>query len=135
MAGGMVPVPTPETAEFWAGTLAGELRMQQCGDCQRFYFYPRSFCRYCSSTNVHWRTLSGDGRLVSYVINHRPFGADNDDPQVIALVQLDEGPTMLTNIIDVEPDPAKLPLDARVRVTFEDRGDQALAVFTLAGQS
>ena len=135
MAGGTVPVPTPETEPFWAGTLAGELRIQQCNSCGKHYFYPRPFCRYCQSGDVMWRAVSGTGRLVSYVINYRPIPpADPGEPQVIALVELDEGPRMMTNIVGVSPEPGNLPLDSRVRVDFEPRGDQALPVFGLAGE-
>jgi uncharacterized OB-fold protein len=130
MAGGTAPVPTPETAPFWAGALAGELRIQQCNSCGKYYFYPRPFCRYCQSRDVTWRTVSGLGRLVSYVINYRPLPpADPNEPQVIALVELDEGPRMMTNIVGVSPEPEDLPLDGRVRVEFERRGDEALPVF------
>src|ERR1700730_15150821 len=98
MAGGTVPVPTPETEHFWAGTLAGELRIQRCNSCGRYYFYPPPFCRYCPSRNVEWRQGSGDGPLISYVINYRPVPpATAEQPQVIALVELDEGPRMMTN--------------------------------------
>ncbi|MBV9325691.1 MAG: Zn-ribbon domain-containing OB-fold protein [Chloroflexi bacterium] len=135
-SGGTVPVPTPETAPFWAGTLAGELRVQRCNACGRYYFYPRPFCRYCASRDVEWRTASGTGRLISYVINHRPLPpAAPDRPQIIALVELDEGPRMLTNIVGVIPEPEELPLDAAVRVDFEPRGDQALPVFRLLDSS
>jgi uncharacterized OB-fold protein len=128
-----VPQPTPETAPFWAGTLAGELRIQRCNACGRYYFYPRPFCRYCASRDVEWRTVSGRGRLLSYVINYRPLPpAAPDRPQIIALVGLEEGPRMLTNIVGVAADPERLPLDAPVRVSFEARGDQALPVFRLA---
>jgi uncharacterized protein len=57
-----------------------------------------------------------------------------DQPQVIALVELDEGPRMMTNIVGVAPEPENLPLDARVRVDFEPRGEQALPVFRLESQ-
>lgn len=136
MAGGTVPAPTPETQAFWTGTLEGKLRIQYCNNCKQYYFYPRPFCRHCQSANVEWTTVSGDGRLISYVINFRPLPpADPKQPQVIALVQLDEGPRMLTNIIGVAPEPENLPLDSRVRVDFEPRGDQALPVFRLVGQA
>ncbi|MEU9063654.1 zinc ribbon domain-containing protein, partial [Streptomyces sp. NPDC048430] len=46
MTGGLAPTPTPETEQFWAGTHEGELRLQRCNGCDRFYFYPRPFCRY-----------------------------------------------------------------------------------------
>jgi uncharacterized protein len=135
MAGGTEPSPTPETEEFWAGTLLGELRIQHCNDCGKNYFYPRPFCRYCQSRNVEWRVVSGLGTLVSYVINYRPVPpAAPDEPQIIALVELDEGPRMMTNIVGVAPEPENLPLDARVRVEFEPRGAQALPVFRLEGR-
>jgi len=134
MAGGTVPVPTPETEPFWAGTLAGELRVQRCNRCGRHYFYPRPFCRYCQSADVAWPVVSGGGRLVSYVINYRPLPpADPAEPQVIALVELDEGPRLLTNIVGVPPEPEYLPLDGRVQVEFQPRGDQALPVFRMTG--
>jgi uncharacterized OB-fold protein len=132
MTGGTVPVPTPETAPFWEGALAGELRIQRCNACGRHYFYPRPFCRFCSSRDVEWRRVSGTGRLVSYIINERPVPpAAPDEPQIIALVELDEGPRMMTNIVGVEPVPENLPLDSRVRVEFEARDTQAIPVFRL----
>jgi uncharacterized protein len=135
MTTGTEPVPTPETEPFWAGTLAGELRIQHCNTCGRYYFYPRPFCRYCQSTDVEWRQVSGTGRLVSYIINYRPVPpAAPDQPQVIALVELDEGPRMLTNIVGVDPRPENLPLDCPVQVEFEQRGRQSLPVFRLAGR-
>jgi len=128
-------MPTPETEPFWAGSLAGELRIQQCNTCGRHYFYPRQFCRYCQSSDVVWRQVSGSGRLVSYIINYRPVPpAAPDEPQVIALVELDEGPRMLTNIVGVEPEPESLPLDCAVHVEFERRGEQSLPVFRLGSR-
>lgn len=133
---GPVPVPTPETAPFWAACLEGELHIQHCNACGRYYFYPRPFCRYCASPDVEWRRVSGGGHLVSYVINHRPWPPAPDAPhQVVALVQLDEGPRLLTNIVGCTPTPENLPLDARVVVDFMPRGDQALPVFRLEDQS
>jgi uncharacterized protein len=126
-----VPVPTPESRPFWAGTLQGELRLQRCEDCERYYFYPRVSCRYCGSLNVRWRRVSGRGRLLSYIINHRIAPGSAVQNPIIALVELAEGPRMMTNIVGVEPDPSLLPLDAPVTVDFEARGDQAVPVFRL----
>jgi hypothetical protein len=82
---------------------------------------------------VAWQVVSGAGRLISYVINYRPLPpADPAEPQVIALVELDEGPRMLTNIVGVPPGPEHLPLDGRVQVEFQPRGDQALPVFRMS---
>ena len=119
-----IPEPTPETAEFWAGARRGELRIQRCNGCARAYFYPRPFCPFCSSKDVAWFTASGRGTLYSYVINYRPaYGFQDYAPYVIAVVQLDEGPRMMTNIIGVDPTPENLPIDLPVEVTWEKQDD------------
>ncbi len=128
---GPTPLPTPDTAPYWEGAAAGELRIQQCTSCTRYYFYPRPFCPNCGSAEVEWRVTSGRASLVSYVINHRPV-PPSDEPLVIALVQLEEGPRMMTNVVGVEPLPENLPLDLPLRVTFEQRGEYSIPVFTPA---
>ena len=129
---GPEPLPTPDTAPYWEGAAAGELRIQQCTSCTRYYFYPRPFCPNCGSAEVEWRVTSGRATLVSYVINHRPI-PPTDEPLVIALVQLEEGPRMMTNVVGVEPLPENLPLDLPLRVAFEQRGEHSIPVFTPAG--
>ena len=102
--------------------------------CGRHYFYPRSFCPRCQSAEVEWTDVSGRGRLISYVINYRPMPpADGDVPQVIALVELEEGVRMMTNIVGSPAEPEALPLDAPVSVAFEPRGDLKVPVFRLDG--
>ena len=94
-----MPVPTPETQPYWDGCAAGELRIQRCVDCGEPYFYPRPICPSCGSVNVEWFTASGDATLYSYVINHRPApGFEDEAPYAIAVVQLAEGPRMMTSI-------------------------------------
>ena len=130
-----IPRPTPETAEFWAGTRRGELRIQRCRACRKAYFYPRAVCPHCNSTDVEWFTASGRGRLYSYVINHRaPPNFRDIAPYVIAIVELEEGPRMMTNIVGVEPLPENLPIDLPVEVTFEPLNDDiSLPLFRPAG--
>jgi len=130
-----VPRPTPETAEFWAGARRGELRIQRCRACQKAYFYPRPLCPHCSSTDVEWFTATGRGRLYSYVINHRaPPNFRDIAPYVIAVVELEEGPRMMTNIVGVEPVPENLPIDLPVEVTWERLNDDiSLPMFRPAG--
>lgn len=119
-----IPESTPETEEFWAGARRGELRIQRCNACGKAYFFPRPFCPNCSSKDVAWFTASGRGTLYSYVINYRPaYGFQDYVPYVIAVVQLDEGPRMMTNIIGVEPAPENLPIDMPVEVTWEKQDD------------
>ncbi|GAA4168574.1 Zn-ribbon domain-containing OB-fold protein [Gryllotalpicola koreensis] len=133
MSEGPVPEPTPETRPFWEGTAVGELRIQRCNVCEKFYFYPRPYCPTCLSEDVEWRAVSGRGSLASYNINYRPMPMfKTDQPQVIALVELDEGVRLMSNIVGVEPVPEKLPLGLRLTVGFEPRGDQFLPVFSPA---
>jgi uncharacterized OB-fold protein len=120
-----IPEPTPETAEFWAGARRGELRIQRCNACSKAYFFPRPFCPHCSSKDVEWFTASGRGRLYSYVINHRPaMGFQDYTPYVIAVVELEEGPRMMTNIIGIDPTPETLPIDLPVEVTWEQQDER-----------
>jgi uncharacterized protein len=126
-----VPQPTPETQPFWDGCARGELLLQRCNDCGKPYFYPRPVCPECGSTDVGWFTASGRATLYSYVINHRPArGFEDDGPYAIAVVELAEGPRMMTNIVGVPNTPEDLVLDMELQVTFERRGEISLPVFT-----
>ena len=129
--------PTPETAEFWAGAKRHELRIQRCNTCGKAYFFPRPFCPFCSSGDVAWFTASGKGKLYSYVINHRAaYGFQDYAPYVIAVVQLDEGPRMMTNIVGVPPAPENLPIDLPVEVTWEEQDAEiTLPLFRPRGAS
>jgi uncharacterized OB-fold protein len=130
-----LPIPTPETQEFWDGAKAGELRLQRCDQCSHVYFPPRPFCPKCASRSVSWFKASGRGRLHSYVINHRPApGFENETPYSIAVVELEEGPRMMTNVVGVEQTPEALQLDMPVEVTFEQASEAiALPKFRPAG--
>lgn len=128
------PVPTPETQPFWDGCARGELMLQRCLDCGKPYFYPRPVCPECGSVNVEWFTASGRATLYSYVINHRPArGFEDDAPYAIAVVQLEEGPRMMSNIVGVPNTPEELILDMALQVSFEQRGDVSVPVFGPAG--
>jgi len=125
-----VPAPTPDTRPFWDGCAAGELRIQRCLDCQQPYFYPRPVCPACGSARVEWFTASGEATLYSYVINHKPApGFENDPPYAIAVVQLAEGPRMMTSIVGIPNTPDDLVLDMPLQVRFEPRGEVFLPVF------
>jgi len=113
-----LPKPTPETQHFWDGTRAGELLLQQCDACQHIYFPPRPFCPECASRAVTIFQASGKGRLYSYVINHRP-PRWIDGPYSIAVVELDEGPRMMSNIIELEQTPEALILDMPLEAVFD----------------
>lgn len=130
-----LPQPTPETAPYWEGAKAHELRIQYCRECEKYFFYPRIFCPTCLSDAVEWRTVSGKGTLLTYVLSARPAaGFENELPYAIAIVQLDEGPHMMTNIVGTEISPEKLPAGMPVEVVFEDVNDTiSLPKFRPAG--
>ena len=127
------PKPTPETAPYWEAANRRELQIQRCNPCSRHYFYPRTACPLCGSTDVAWVTVSGRGRLHTYLINHRPApGFEDAAPYAIAVVELEEGPRMMANIVGVSNTPEELELDMPLEVRFEPRGEQMVPVFTPA---
>jgi hypothetical protein len=96
-----MPVVTPnaETRPFWDGISAGELRLQRCADCSRTVFYPRVVCPHCFSDRLSWFTASGTGTVYSYTVARRPSGEfAAQAPFTIALIDLEEGPRMLSRI-------------------------------------
>ena len=122
------PVATPETAHYWEGTARGELLLQRCVACATPYFPPQPFCPACSSDDVEVVRAAGSGTLHSYVITHLA-APGFEAPYVLAVVELDEGPRLLTNLVDVEPDPDALVLDTPVEVVFEPVGEVVLPMF------
>lgn len=125
------PVRTPETAPFWEGTAVGELLIQRCESCSTHFFYPRLSCPQCGSVNVPWVKASGRARLHSYLITHRPAaGFEDEGPYAIAVVELEEGPRMMSNIVGVANTPEALELDMHLMVRFEARGVEQVPVFT-----
>ena len=118
-----LPAITPETRHFWEGTRSGELRLQKCSACNRVYFPPRPFCPQCASREVDIVRASGRATLYSYVIHHRPVPGFVP-PYSIAVVQLEEGPRMMTNIVEVAQTPETLQLDMPLEVVFERMTDE-----------
>ena len=115
-----IPAPTLETRPYWDGCHRHELRIQQCAVCAHYQFYPRLYCSKCFSDKVEWVKASGRGKVSTFTIVRRPVSpAFKDDvPYVVALVTLEEGPTMMTNIVGCPPE--KVEIGMPVEVTFED---------------
>lgn len=128
------PQPTPETQHYWDAAASGTLRVQRCRLCTEHYFYPRAYCPNCGGADVAWIDCSGRASLYSYVISHRP-APGFDPPYVIGVVQLAEGPRMVSNIVSITPDPAQLELDMPLRVAFEQRGEVMVPVFEPAEEA
>ena len=119
----MLPEPTPETRHFWEGCKDGELRLQRCTDCDHNYFPPRPFCPRCGSREVSVFKASGRGVLHSYVIHQRPTPGFTP-PYSVAVVQLEEGPRMMTNIVGVPQTPEALVLDMKVKAVFTKMNEE-----------
>src|SRR5262245_41481800 len=117
-----LPEPTPETQPYWDGAKVGELRLQRCDECAHVYFPPRAFCPACASRKVSWFKATGRGTLYSYVIHHRPVPGFTP-PYSIAVVELEEGPRLMTNIVGCPQTPEALQLDMPVEVVFTPVSD------------
>ena len=115
-----IPRPSPESRGFWEGAKAKRLMLPRCNACGRFWFPPSQRCRHCLSADFEWQQSAGAGRIYSFVVYHRVYhpAFENDVPYVVAIVELDEGPRLLSNIVGTPPDQVRC--DARVRVVFED---------------
>jgi uncharacterized OB-fold protein len=124
------PNPTRFTEPFWEGTRRGVLLVQRCGDCGHWRWTPQLACPRCWSEGGDWVATSGRGSVYSYTVVHRPVDpAAFRAPYVLAVVRLDEGPYVLTNIVECEPD--AVSVDMRVEVRFE-RLDDEFVVYPFA---
>ncbi|HLZ69368.1 MAG TPA: Zn-ribbon domain-containing OB-fold protein [Dehalococcoidia bacterium] len=121
-----LPLITPENERFWQGCKAHELWLRFCNACAKPYYYPRDICPMCGSRDVSWQQMSGRGTLHTFAIVHRaPTPAFREDvPFVTAMVDLEEGPRLLTNLVGIAPDPAQIRVGMPVEVTFEDVTEQ-----------
>lgn len=125
------PVSTPETQEFWNGCNEGILRVQKCETCESHVFFPTLICQKCRSDRLMWVDCSGFGTIKTFTIVRRAVGAFAPDaPYTIAIVALDEGPQLMTYIVDYQE--SDLKIGKRVTVSFQIRGNYSLPVFKLA---
>lgn len=101
-----LPLPTPVTQPFWDGLNRGEVRIQRCAACEEWVFYPRSHCPHCLSERLEWHAVSGAATLHTYTIARQPTAPHFADevPQLIAVVDLDEGVRMTTTLVNVAED-------------------------------
>ncbi|MFH1480865.1 MAG: Zn-ribbon domain-containing OB-fold protein [Pseudomonadota bacterium] len=116
------PLPrlNADSRPFWEGCRQHRLRFQRCSECAHVRWPPSIICPQCHSKETEWITASGKGRLYTYVVYHKAFhpGFANDLPYVVAVVELDEGPHLLTNMVGCNP--GELHCDMLVEVLWED---------------
>ena len=118
----LLPNKQPESDFYWEKAKEHELWLRKCNTCGDAYFYPRNICPKCYSDDVIWIQASGKAKLHAFAIVERgPIPAFREAvPYVAALVDLDEGPRMPTNIVGVEMDEAHINIGMALEVTFED---------------
>jgi uncharacterized protein len=123
-----IPAPqaNPETQTFWEAAAQGRLLLKRCTACAAVHYYPRALCPFCGSDTTEWQAASGTGTIYSYSVMRRA-----DVPYAIAYVTLDEGITMMTNLVDCDFD--SLRIGQRVRVAFKPTdGGPPVPAFTPA---
>lgn len=108
------PVISRDTAFFWEGTAAGELRIQRCGACAVLRHPPGPMCPRCGATQPEYVVASGRGEVYSYVVHHHPPVPGRTLPFVIALVELEEGVRLLAELIDLSPEDVRVGVPVRV---------------------
>ncbi|MBV6756695.1 Zn-ribbon domain-containing OB-fold protein [Rhodococcus opacus] len=123
-SGRILPRPDADTREYWAAAAQGKLLIQRCEDCETPRFYPRLLCPKCHSQRSRWDESTGAGAIHSFSIVHRaPLPEFRDKvPYVVALIDLDDGVRMFSNITGTTGD--ALHIGARVRVTFRKETDE-----------
>lgn len=114
------PTITEESEPYWTSVAQHAMRIQCCGRCSTYRFYPTPVCPSCWSTEFDWAPVSGRATLFSYSVVHRPvteaFAAET--PYVVALVTLQEGPTMMMNVIGAPAD--ALTIDMPLQIDYRD---------------
>ncbi len=122
------PIPSPqgESDYYWQKAKEHELWLRKCEDCGQAYFYPRDISPCCFSKNTSWIQASGNATLYTYgIVQRAPHPGFRDDvPFVTAIVELEEGPRMATNIVIDEPSEDNLKVGMALQVTFEDITDE-----------
>jgi uncharacterized OB-fold protein len=134
--GAPLPAVTEDSAGFWEGTAAGELRIQRCTNCGRLRFPPRPMCPNCNSLDHEWKPMSGKGRMWSFVVPHPPLLPAFAElaPFNVVVVELDEDPTirLVGNLLATEDgaineiDPDTIRIGEPVQVVFQPAGDDVV---------
>ncbi|MDF3075020.1 MAG: hypothetical protein K0S54_2687 [Alphaproteobacteria bacterium] len=115
------PEPDPDSRPYWDACRQHRLLLQHCADCDAPRFPPGPVCSNCGSARHLWKEASGKGRVFSWIVVRHPVPAEvfaSEVPYVVALVELDEGVRLPSNIIDCAPE--DVSANVPVQVTFDD---------------
>ncbi len=115
-----IPEPAPESVPYWEAARQHRLELPRCNACRKFWFPPSQSCPHCLAAEFTFKPVSGRGKVYSFVTFHRVYhpAFANEVPYVVALVELEEGPRLLTNIVGVKPE--AVTCDMPVNVVFDD---------------
>lgn len=116
---------SPESVYFREAAKQGVFVLKYCSDCAKPHYYPRAICPHCYSQNLEWKESAGTGEVYSYTTVKRA-----DPPYVVGYIKLDEGVTMLSNIVQVDPE--KVTIGMRVACVFEERDGESVPCFAPA---
>jgi uncharacterized OB-fold protein len=117
------PEIQPELRDFWAATLEGKLLVPRCTACGQAHWYPRMICPFCHSTELAWEPATGSGTVYTFSIVRRGMGDYGAAPYVLAYVELAEGPRVITNLVDCEPE--SVEIGQAVELVFHRASDEA----------
>jgi uncharacterized OB-fold protein len=123
-----LPAITSEAKPFWDAALQNQLVMQRCNDCKAWIWTPRPLCNECGSERIEWTPMSGKGAVYSFTVIRQVVGRaasksfEPDIPYVVAWVDLDEGPRMITNIVGCPVEAVNLGM--KVSVVFDKASDE-----------
>lgn len=129
------PLPQPDalTTPFWDACRRGALEVSACEDCGHLFLPPGPCCPTCWSTQLAARPVSGLGRVFSFGVYRRTYHPGMPAPYVVALVELDEGPRLISNVVGCAPE--EVVVDMPVKLRFEEAGDFTLPRFAPAGDA
>lgn len=120
------PIANADSRPYWDAARERRLIIRKCRACSQLHFMPRHLCPYCWSDQLEWVDAKGGGSVHSFTVIHRASDPAFAPlvPYAVALIELDEGPRMMANIVG--PDATAVKIGDRVRVTFQDRGEGAM---------
>jgi uncharacterized OB-fold protein len=129
-----LPLPTERTQPFWDALKAHRVDIQQCDDCHAWVFFPRLHCPNCFSQALSWKTVTGEGELLTYTLSRMPTMPEfaDDLPQKLGVVRLDEGVHINTTLVGL--DEGQIKVGMRVKPVFDDivPGEATLLRYTAA---
>jgi len=123
------PAPADDqlTASFWEACQHGSLMMTHCRDCGHYFLPPGPCCPRCWSSYIDQHAASGRGQVVTYTVYRHGYHPAIPPPYVVAVIELDEGPRMVSNVTGLDPDAVRTGM--RVQLVFEQAGDRKIPRF------